>query len=265
MSNEFNPDDLDLSDNPLSSNRNNYSKKLKKWNKDNQDELAYFDSIIMNQKDIISQLPRILNDEVRSLFYPGSEFDFDVIKYFIETSKIGNFYYCDYGIDKQILLEKLRTYFVKIGFAVALQCQLFPPHFNSKTWEDFWNKGKYIEDGKILIGDISFINEYKIFNGKTSFKLTYFGTEAIATYKILLENRILPDLLVIQDHGCGGNWTYFSQGSLLETLSKEYNLYPSYILIDKNQNVWNNYDKISETVGRFGMHQDERVLYKLSK
>jgi hypothetical protein len=264
MSNEFNPDDLDLSYNPLNGDRNHYSEKLNKWVKDNQDELAYYDSIIKNQKDIDNPEPRILNDEVRSLFYPGSEFDFDVIKYFIKTSKIDNFYYCDYSIDKQLLLEKLRTYFGKLGFAVALQCQLHPSYYNSKTWEDFWTK-EYIENRELLIGDISFINEYKIFNEKTSFKFIYFGTEAIATYKILLQNRILPDLLVIQDHGYGGNWTYFSQDSLLETLSKEYNFYPSYILIDKNQNVWNNYDKISETVGRFGMHQDERVLYKLSK
>ena len=201
----------------------------------------------------------------KTLFYPGAYHDFSTLQFFMENSSVTNFYYCEYmnrEIDESSIYKALRTWFNNWeNYSVRIHSQLGPKNFGQEDWRTFWYPDPEAEFGSDK--ELSFCTRYEIKkNGKT-WNLFYFGTEGIATYEVLLKNKINLDIIVTQDHGLGGCWTSFCKNSLLETISKRYKKLPKILLTGSY--AWDNYVEVSEWFGEFGMHNGDRKLFKHKK
>ena len=198
--------------------------------------------------------------ECNSLYYPGAFHDFSTLQFFMENSGVKDFYYCDYlnlDINPYNLLNALRNYFNKWGYKVSEQINITPSYFNETSWDSFWHadpSARFGSDEKL-----SFCAKYLIEKDGKTWNLLYFGTEGIATYEVLLKNKINLDVLVTQDHGLGGCWTSFCNDSKLEELAVDHKMLPKMIL--SGGEAWNGYSQVSEYFGKFGMHQAERTLF----
>jgi hypothetical protein len=202
--------------------------------------------------------------ECTTLFYPGAGYDFSTIQFFMENSNVKNFYYSDYmnlDINSETVLTELINWFYNWDYKIIRHSEIYPNFFNENNWDNFWYPSEEARFGSNL--ELSFITKYIIEKEGKTWNLYYFGTEAIATFKVLLKNMICIDILVTQDHGLGGCWTSFCHDSLLEKIAKEYNMLPEIIL--SGGEPWNDYQETSDWFGKFGMHKAQRKLWKRSE
>jgi hypothetical protein len=200
---------------------------------------------------------------LKTLYYPGAGYDFSTLKYWMENSNIKQFYYCDYmnyDITEFSILQKLREEFREYEYTIQHIADLRPEYFNRNEWHDFWHHQAIPFGGSI---ENSHISLYRITQDDNIWELYYFGTEAIKTYDILLSNEIKVDVMVTQDHGLGGLWTSFCNDSMLEEIAVEYSMRPRYLFVGDDCNPWNGYKQISEPFGRFGLHEQNRIIYKI--
>ena len=201
--------------------------------------------------------------ECNSLYYPGAFHDFSTLQFFMENSGVKDFYYCDYlnlDINPYNLLNALRNYFNKWGYKVSEQINITPSYFNETSWDSFWHTDPTARFGSDET--LSFCAKYLIEKDGKIWNLLYFGTEGIATYEVLLKNDIKIDIVVTQDHGLGGCWTSFCEDSLLKKIAKKYLMLPKMIL--SGGESWRNYKGVSDWFGKFGMHEGERKLFKIT-
>ncbi len=203
------------------------------------------------------------NYNIRTLYYPGAGKDFSTIKYFIQNSSIEKFYYCDYlnrDFRPENILEELKHQLP--AYKISEVAELKPAYFNQSSWSDYWCTES---DGQTFSGrkENSFISLFRIASLDKIYELYYFGTEAIETYRILVENQINIDLVITQDHGLGCLWTTFCKGSYLEAIARVHNKMPQYLLVGTHQPAWEGYDKISNPFGVFGLHEHPRIMYEL--
>ena len=200
----------------------------------------------------------------KSLFYPGAGNDYAVIKHFIQHSTVDTFYYCDYlnrDIRPESILNEMNEQLN--GFNIKYIASLQPAYFNQTDWEDFWCQES---DGQTFSGrkENSFIALYRIELLDKTIELYYFGTEAIETYRVLIENNIKIDLVITQDHGLGCLWTTFCKGSYLEAIARVNDKMPKYLFVGEHMPAWEGYNKISEPFGVFGVHGHPRIMYELT-
>lgn len=208
------------------------------------------------------------NPEIgKVLYYPGAFEDFGLIEFFLNNSSIDTFIYTDYTPDKIDIQSGLNS-FIKHSF-LRHPMRLEPAFFNKKNWDEFWSDD---EDSKFF-GHPNNAKAYKYDlesdNGKL-FTLIYLFTDAIETYKIICENNFIPDVIVLQDHGTGGNYSYFGGAQGDEKVpSKLYNYaephLPEYIFMEPESNttIWPGYEIITNQIELKGpMHKNKRALYK---
>jgi len=209
---------------------------------------------------IISEYLDLTDNIGKTLYYPGAGNDFQTLKLFVENSSINDVYYSDYH-SKKINIEVLMS-ILGDNWSLISKIDLTPMNFNKKEWSDFWfnlEKAAHYSKPENAYG-IKFI--FKHLSGK-EFALYYLGTEAIKTYLILLENKINIDLVVLQDHGTGDNWSEFGIGQDIKDfgLSKVSDFLPSLLFVGKNTVPWNGYKQITGFHGDFGSAGHPRALF----
>jgi len=76
--------------------------------------------------------------------------------------------------------------------------------------------------------------------------VTYIKGDALATMKVMARRGIHPNIVVLQDHGYGGQWFRFSDpDSPLIKIAKPA---PKYLYVGDNSSAWPGYDQVSEYV-----------------
>jgi len=206
---------------------------------------------------------QLLNYKLNTLYYPGAGYDFSTLKYFMENSRITKYYFCDYmnfEITPDSILQELRMYFDQ-DYNIEIVADLRPTYFSKNKWIEYWHREAPMFGGSIAN---SFAVLCKIKKGKKIWDLIYFGTEAIQTYDVLVQNNIKFDVVVTQDHGLGGLWTTFCKDSKLEMISHYYNQIPEILFVGIDYESWTGFEMFSEPFGSFGLHQHERILYKFN-
>ena len=203
-------------------------------------------------------------NDIKSLYYPGAGRDFSTIAFFIQNSSIERFYYCDYLNDQirpQHILKELRQQFP--SYKINEIAELKPSYFNKEEWGDYWCSES---DGQTFTGrkENSFIALYRIELLDKTWELYYFGTEAIETFKILIENQVNIDLVVTQDHGLGCLWTTFCKGSYLEAIASVNDKMPNYLFVGEKQDAWSGYKQVSGPMGVLGVLERPRIMFELS-
>lgn len=196
----------------------------------------------------------------RNLYYPGSGYDGQPIKTFNKAHCVHKFFYIDYGISKDDIIQELSKEealkgYRKIGMFEYSEKELTPhgwtPHYQPterdiQIMKDFDIKpdGSYC-----LVFIFERMEEYSFEHGCDRFALICLKGDAIATYDALFTNRgRSPYVLVLQDHGFGGNYNMFGRGGALEKVAKECesSYWPYYILCADNTEIWGGYNKVSD-------------------
>ena len=200
----------------------------------------------------------------KTLYYPASGTDFATFFYFAEHSHIKNFYYCDYlntEFTTDAILNSFTEQAADKGYSITYYADFTPKSFHENTWDAFWHENSL----QLAFGkpENAFASIFKIQKGTQSWNLFYFGTEGIKTYKILLNNNIKPDVVIVQDHGLGCFWTEFSGRSYLYEMAEDAECLPRYIVLGLNHEPWPYYTPVSKPFGVFGMHAHARQLFKL--
>jgi hypothetical protein len=162
-------------------------------------------------------VPEYINDNrehFSTLYYPGPFYDLSPLEAFwkcVPESPIQKVFYVDYGMNipsadwtnvnrivHNILLDL-------VGIWPTMH-HLTPETYHLGHWNNFWHTNP---------SSSSYLNAATACGRKIvagGYEFTYLSTEAIGTYHVLLNNGIRPDVLVLQDHGMGGNWTRFGGG-----------------------------------------------------
>ena len=197
------------------------------------------------------------------LYYPGAGNDFETMKLFIDRTTINTVYYADY-------LEKfnIETLTQKLGDSWSLvnEEKISPQFFNQTEWSDYWHN----LETAVQFGSPESAYGIKLTIKNTQDKecdLYYLGTEAIKTYHILLLNDYKPDVIVLQDHGSGGNWENQVFGFSEDKTSKFYGIskvsasLPQYIFVGENTKPWPEYKQMTSFEGHYGSAGHPRALF----
>lgn len=211
----------------------------------------------------IEQLLELNKNMGSVLYYPGAGNDFETMKLFIDSTTINTVYYADY-LEKfkiDILIQKLGD-----NWSLINQEEIYPQDFNQTKWSDFW----YNLDTAVHFGKPEAAYGIKLILKNTQEKectLFYLGTEAIMTYHILLQNNIKPDVIILQDHGFGGNWENQVFGFSENKTSKFYGIskvsasLPQYIFVGENTTPWSEYKQLTSFEGQYGSAGHPRALF----
>lgn len=209
---------------------------------------------------------------VATMYYPGAGLDWESINVVLSALNNSNrrpsllqVIYVDYDPSiKQgdVTAFAERTLRMELGLEVSDRQDLNFADFKERSAESFFPTAKEAVPACLeCSGDQDFFGMRWLYrDARLSF--TYLKTEAIFTYKILLKNKVFPDLVVLQDHGWGGGWTPFSgPESLLLAASKRH--MPKYLYVASNGKPWPDYLKVSSAyAGRGQMHDHDRTLYR---
>ena len=194
--------------------------------------------------------------------------DFKDIKYFLENTSIDTIYCADYleRIDAKDILQHLGE-----GWKLITEANQTPSHFNQKSWTDFWSKNQEALKFSTPERAYAFQLTAQHREGKVC-QIVYLGTEAIQTYHILINScQIKPDLIILQDHGFGGNWGGQTFGYSEDQKAKLYGIskvsasLPDYLLVGENTVPWPEYNPITDFEGSHGNAGHRRALFRLNK
>jgi hypothetical protein len=211
--------------------------------------------------------------DFKTVYYPGADNDYSPLNLFAYHTDIQQVYFSDYGSNiKQSGLHTLANLeFLEDDVPFHLYQlrefrHLSPRDFGKSFWGEFWHPspnshefGKPENAWGIKIGMIC---------NNEPFDFIYLGTEGVGTVSVLLENKIIPDVLVLQEHETGGNWSVFGGTDSPLLLTMKHHL-PKYILAHPQSNtiMWPGYEQITDTwlpeKGDFRpLHNNPRALFR---
>src|SRR5574343_1509487 len=186
------------------------------------------------------------------LFYPGSGSDSGPIDLMHEVSDEGGLsIYVDYNLNfdqvHALISKTQRAY----GSGTPVVTELFPSDFGmariksfyptrkdctAEEWELFQFQMAHPQGGDWL-GQRAFFPD-------RNFALICLKAEAVQSLKILLRNKIFPDIIVLEDANFGGEWTGFGGNSKLYEASKHK---PKFIYVSENTQAWPGYKRVTES------------------
>lgn len=207
------------------------------------------------------------------LYYPGSGMDLSPLYIFGILGNTKSTYFADY----------FKSYFDSVAdnFDIFNVASLNPQDFNRHSWDEFWYDHPDAKDFSVdpeIAGGLSFEIALPNLVNEQVAEVTYLNTEAVGTAKILLENGIRPDVVVLQDHGFGGEWTRFDGELFRNQFAPDYLPEYLYVAVDgPTSDPWPGYSQVTEPFnpekqvilpGFFcpekylPMHKNSRALFK---
>ena len=215
----------------------------------------------------------------RVLFYPGSGTDGQPIKFFNQHHIVHLYLYVDYLLERERLEQILSESPFK-GYHLVDRVELAADDFAPWGVEqhiDFMTKIKCMNSSywRNKVSPYSFMDIYerdtKYDNtyGAIRFAVIFLYADAFVAYDAIFCNSHLrqpPFIMVLQDHGFGGNYDKFGRGGLLNKIADITQIYPPYMMVttDDSTKHWSNYQQISHMPEYGGMYHSERHLFKLN-
>ena len=189
------------------------------------------------------------------LYYPGSGTDYGPFRLFAENSKVAKVIYADY-----LLSELDAREFITHLPGWQLDGEIVRPEpgfFHARTWEDFWPDDPLSR--RAARPQSAFALRATLSNSRRFVEFLFLGTEAIQTFSILAKSRLLPTIVVLQDHGFGSGWANFGGESTLFTRASLAGL-PQLLLVATNTVPWPGYEQTSEFIAQEDQH--DRALFR---
>ncbi len=222
--------------------------------------MSFVDKLTSNDVEIGTfPLIDILKD---SCYYPAAAFDGRVVKccntLYAEWD-IRSFIYCDYGVRENEIFQHQNEF---LRYSVLASRKLrpeelipngwnpqLPPNFNLETANRFRNANVQPFATWIVYEKKE---NFNVEHGPQRFSLLYIGGEGVATYQaIYWTNFQSAKVIIITDHGFGGNYTEFRdvQGPFHWVVSHNVHDIPKYMFYNGQDLEWLNYRHISECNG----------------
>ena len=207
-------------------------------------------------------------------YYPGSEFDGDLMKVGNKSHSVHSFLYVDYMLKRKELEDHLaeegsiRGYH-PVGQIEWKESDLMP---NGQYPIDFIIRPRHAspdsfvrkEETPYCFSVVMERNEDKDDTwGAKHFVVTFLFADGIATYYQLFAKEFAkaPWLFLLQDHGFGGNYDEFGAGGILDEIIQRNHCFPTFVLCAGNTRIWRRYDKIEDVSP---LEYGNRCLYKYS-
>ena len=231
-------------------------------------------------------------DEVFSshvVYYPGSGDDGQPIETCVQASCSHVFLYVDYGITRKDLENKLVHPGFR-GYSILDTIEISEKDLAPKGWHPHVNTWK-----KSLVNDkepyslVNFVNyaikrrgraigeePYSFMyiferqegltdeHGAKRFAIIFLFADGIASYDELFGNKNIPTpfLVVLQDHGSGGNYDKFGKGGLMEKIAIKTDSFPKLLIVGDNTPAWNGYSNVNCEPVKGGEHKNPRHLFE---
>jgi hypothetical protein len=209
-------------------------------------------------------------------YYPGNGFDGTLMKSCNKAHTVHSFLYVDYGISKQEMFSHLEQQncirgYHKVGRIEWEEGDLMPDGqypLNVVMRSRYAAPNQFVnpKEKPYCFTDIMERDEDKDDSwGAKRFAVTFLFADGIATYYQLFcrEYKMAPWIVLLQDHGFGGNYDSFGKGGLLDAIIKKNDIRPKYVLCATNTRIWDGYEAIKGLSGVCcGMHRHLRTLYK---
>ena len=209
----------------------------------------------------------------RIVYYPGSGYDGQPIKTFNIAHYAHTFFYVDYLVTKESIINALSEEGALNGYKnigiIEYQEKDLSPH----GWKAHYHPSREdIEALRMLRDDVTsgcyclvfiFEREDNLTDehGCDRFAVITLKGDAIATYDALFaNNNKVPDVLILQDHGFGCNYNYYGRGGALNQIADAVKQYPLFIMVADNTAPWDHYEKVPNLEHAYSGHL--RWLYK---
>ena len=213
----------------------------------------------------------------RVAYYPGSGYDGTLLKVGNMSHSVHSFLYVDYGIGRKDMEKHLAQPRSIVGYhpigrfewteadmlpngQYPLNVDKKPLYFDSATFVDP-NEKPYCFS---LIMERN--KDQNDTRGAEHFVITFLFADGISTYYQLFvkEYSKAPWIVLLQDHGLGGNYDRFGRGGILDAIIQVNNCYPTFVLRGENTFIWKGYKKVKSVAPLFSsLNRNRRVLYKL--
>ena len=204
----------------------------------------------------------------RILYYPGAGYDGQPIETFNAAHAVHVFLYVDYLVTREELEKRLSCDGFKgyhlLGTVEITETDLVPqgwqPHVMTAGDTRFEHAAPYC-----------FMNLYERdagydeAHGSQRFAVIFLYADAHATYDAIFANPPhmgAPFVVVLQDHGFGGNYSSFGDGGLLHKIATRSQVFPDYLLVATNTRCWDHYQQVSSSAVYGGEHNHKRHLYQ---
>jgi hypothetical protein len=195
--------------------------------------------------------------KISTLYYPGAGKDFKTLSFIAENTALESAFFADYASEFRVTADMLLK--AMPDWIVENSAELGPDFLRQNSWTAYWYDLGFATEFANPAN--AYITKYQLLHkpsGK-SIDFYYLGTEAIKTYQLLLENGITPDVLVLQDHGWGSNWSTFGGSSILNSIAQSFPL--PLLLIGENTEPWPGYEKRTDFEGNFGSAGHPRAFF----
>ena len=211
----------------------------------------------------------------RTIYYPGSGDDGQPVKLCAEAHAAHAFVYVDYGVSQQTVSERVchpergfRGYALEHAKSVPesdLRPEGWVPHVDPPSKSRARNIFATANPFAWFVVLLRKSGEgYGEEHGPERLAGLFVGGDGIATYDALYcqgDGTSAPFLVVLQDHGFGGNWNRFGGGSLLERIARRCRALPEYLLAADNTEPWDGYSDAGARAEPGGQHAHPRRLF----
>lgn len=240
--------------------------------------LQYKEDVPQWLKDYGNGMPISFADVMsgRVGYYPGSRFDGTLIKLGNKSHAVHSFLYVDYDVSREEMENhlaepnSLRGYH-SIGRIEWKESDMLPngqyvlnvydyPRLPSTAPRLVLREKPYCFT-EILERNADCDDSW----GSERFALTLLFADGIATYYNLFcrEYNKAPWIMLLQDHGFGGNYDRFGKNGLLDAIIHKNNIRPTFVICDKCTRIWDGYEIIPNLIPiSRPTIRDERQLFK---
>ena len=205
----------------------------------------------------------------RTLYYPGSGDDGQPVRLCAQAHAAHAFVYVDYGVSQQTLSDRVRDPERGFrGYALEHAESVSEADLRPGGWQAHVDSSKRPESRHTFATAEPFAwftvlrrkdgEGYGDAHGPERLAGLFVGGDGFATYDALYcqgDGTPAPFLVVIQDHGFGGNWSRFGRGGMLERTARTCSALPEHLLVAENSRPWRGYraaDAGSESGGQHG-------------
>ena len=208
---------------------------------------------------------------IRTLYYPGSGDDGQPVRLCAHAHAAHAFVYVDYGVSQEDISKKVchpdegfRGYTVELWKSLR-PADLWPggwtPHVDASRATNFATADPY---ALFLVLKRKDDEGYDDTHGPERLAGLFVGGDGYAIFDALYcqsDGTPPPFLVVVQDHGFGGNWDRFGLGGELERIARKYNALPKQLLVGKNSRQWKGYHDVGAIPEPGGQHGHLRRLH----
>ena len=206
----------------------------------------------------------------RTVYYPGSGDDGHPVRLCARAHAAHAFVYVDYGVSPETLRRRVQGF---RGYEVEHQEEVTEATLRRGGWTPHVDRAE-------LPGDLHHfvkVTPFSLFvvlrrretlddtHGPARVAMLFVGGDGHATFDALYcqnDGTPAPFLVVIQDHGFGGNYERFDEGGLLAGIAQRCSVLPNWLLVGEPSAAWSGFRDICAAPEGGGMHDTPRRLFE---